>query len=40
MTTRILERVIESIATADGDGVKLRRSVGSQRGLYLSLIHI
>jgi redox-sensitive bicupin YhaK (pirin superfamily) len=35
MPTRTLVQVIESTATADGDGVKLRRSVGSQRGLYV-----
>ncbi len=32
MNTRTLIRVIESMPTADGAGVKLRRSVGSQRG--------
>jgi len=32
---RNLTRVIASVATADGAGVKLRRSIGSQRGLYL-----
>jgi quercetin 2,3-dioxygenase len=35
MTTRTLVRVIESIPTSDGAGVKLRRSLGSQRGLYV-----
>jgi redox-sensitive bicupin YhaK (pirin superfamily) len=35
MTTRTLVQVIESIATADGAGVKLRRSLGSQRGLHV-----
>ncbi|WP_020650703.1 pirin family protein [Solimonas variicoloris] len=34
-TLRTLRHVIPSIATADGAGVKLRRSIGSQRGLYL-----
>ncbi len=34
MTTRKLERVIRSIATSDGAGVKLRRSIGQSRGLY------
>ena len=32
---RELARVIPSIPTSDGAGVKLRRSIGSQRGLYL-----
>src|SRR5580698_6959767 len=32
---RTLNRVIASVPTSDGAGVKLRRSVGSQRGLYL-----
>jgi len=35
MSTRSLIRVIESMPTSDGAGVKLRRSVGSQRGLYV-----
>src|SRR5258707_387834 len=35
MNTRTLVRVIESIPTSDGAGVKLRRSLGSQRGLYV-----
>jgi quercetin 2,3-dioxygenase len=38
MTTpnvRTLARVIESVPTSDGAGVKLRRSLGSERGLYL-----
>ena len=35
MSTRTLDRIIESTATADGDGVKLRRSLGGQRGLYV-----
>ena len=34
MTTRTLQRVIKSIATSDGAGVKLRRSIGQSRGLY------
>jgi len=35
MTPRELVQIIESIATADGAGVKLRRSLGSQRGVYV-----
>ena len=35
MTSRELRRTIESVATSDGAGVKLRRSLGSERGLYL-----
>jgi redox-sensitive bicupin YhaK (pirin superfamily) len=35
MSTRTLVQVIESIPTSDGAGVKLRRSLGSQRGLYV-----
>ena len=35
MSTRTLVRVIESIPTSDGAGVKLRRSLGSQRGLQV-----
>jgi len=35
MSTRSLIHVIESMPTSDGAGVKLRRSVGSQRGLYV-----
>ncbi|MGA2186898.1 MAG: pirin family protein [Steroidobacteraceae bacterium] len=35
MTTRTLIHVIESIPTSDGAGVKLRRSLGSQRGLHV-----
>jgi redox-sensitive bicupin YhaK (pirin superfamily) len=35
MSTRALVRVIGSIPTSDGAGVKLRRSLGSQRGLYV-----
>ncbi|MGQ0619797.1 MAG: pirin family protein [Panacagrimonas sp.] len=32
---RSLAQVIPSVATSDGAGVKLRRSIGNQRGLYL-----
>lgn len=32
---RTLAQVIASVPTSDGAGVKLRRSIGSQRGLYL-----
>ena len=35
MSTRTLVQVIESMPTADGAGVKLRRSLGSQRGLHV-----
>ena len=35
MITRMLDHVIQSMPTSDGAGVKLRRSVGSQRGLYV-----
>jgi redox-sensitive bicupin YhaK (pirin superfamily) len=35
MNTRTLVQVIESMPTSDGAGVKLRRSVGSQRGLHI-----
>ena len=35
MTTRSLVQIIESTATADGAGVKLRRSLGSQRGVHV-----
>ena len=35
MNIRHLVRIIESTPTSDGAGVKLRRSVGSQRGLYV-----
>jgi redox-sensitive bicupin YhaK (pirin superfamily) len=35
MNTRTLVHVIESMATSDGAGVKLRRSLGSQRGLHV-----
>jgi quercetin 2,3-dioxygenase len=34
MSARTLQRVIKSIATSDGAGVKLRRSIGQSRGLY------
>ncbi len=35
MTTRTLVHVIQSMPTSDGAGVKLRRSLGSQRGLHV-----
>jgi redox-sensitive bicupin YhaK (pirin superfamily) len=35
MNIRTLDHVIPSMPTSDGAGVKLRRSVGSQRGLYV-----
>lgn len=35
MNTRTLVHIIESMPTSDGAGVKLRRSLGSQRGLYV-----
>jgi hypothetical protein len=35
MTTRTLERVIESVPTSDGAGVKLRRSLGRAQHLRL-----
>ncbi len=35
MTTRTLIQIIASMPTSDGAGVKLRRSLGSQRGLYV-----
>jgi len=35
MSTRTLVHVIESKPTSDGAGVKLRRSLGSQRGLHV-----
>jgi redox-sensitive bicupin YhaK (pirin superfamily) len=35
MSTRTLLHVIESMPTSDGAGVKLRRSLGSQRGLHV-----
>jgi redox-sensitive bicupin YhaK (pirin superfamily) len=34
-TSRSLTRVIQSVPTSDGAGVKLRRSLGSQPGLYV-----
>ncbi len=34
MSTRNLKRVIRSMATSDGAGVKLRRTIGQCRGLY------
>ena len=34
-TIRTLQRVIPAVETADGAGVRLRRSIGSTRGLYL-----
>ena len=34
MTTRTVKSVIQSMATSDGAGVKLRRSLGQSRGLY------
>ena len=35
MKSRSLVHVIESVPTSDGAGVKLRRSLGSQRGLHV-----
>jgi quercetin 2,3-dioxygenase len=35
MTIRTLSQVIPSMPTSDGAGVKLRRSLGSQRGIHL-----
>lgn len=35
MTTRTLQRIIASVATSDGAGVKLRRSLGSAQALRL-----
>jgi quercetin 2,3-dioxygenase len=35
MNTRTLVHVIESMPTSDGAGVKLRRSLGSERGLHV-----
>ena len=35
MTVRTLQQVIPSVPTSDGAGVKLCRSLGSQRGLYV-----
>jgi redox-sensitive bicupin YhaK (pirin superfamily) len=34
MTTRTVRQIIQSMATSDGAGVKLRRSIGQSRGLY------
>jgi quercetin 2,3-dioxygenase len=34
MSTRNVQRIIKSMATSDGAGVKLRRSIGQSRGLY------
>jgi redox-sensitive bicupin YhaK (pirin superfamily) len=34
MSSRTVNNVIQSIATSDGAGVKLRRSLGQSRGLY------
>src|ERR1043165_5649866 len=34
MTTRTVKSVIQSVATSDGAGVRLRRSLGQTRGLY------
>jgi redox-sensitive bicupin YhaK (pirin superfamily) len=35
MTTRTLLHIIQSMPTSDGAGVKLRRSLGSERGLHV-----
>jgi hypothetical protein len=35
MSSRQLSRIIESVPTSDGAGVKLRRSLGGQRGSYV-----
>jgi redox-sensitive bicupin YhaK (pirin superfamily) len=35
MNTRTLVHIIESMPTSDGAGVKLRRSLGSQRGVHV-----
>jgi quercetin 2,3-dioxygenase len=35
MNVRTLNHLIESVATSDGAGVKLRRSLGSQRGVHV-----
>ena len=35
MAVRTLQQLIPSVPTSDGAGVKLRRSIGSQRGLYV-----
>ena len=32
---RAVQQIIQSVPTSDGAGVKLRRSIGSQRGLYV-----
>jgi redox-sensitive bicupin YhaK (pirin superfamily) len=34
MTTRTVQQVLKSMATSDGAGVKLRRSIGQARGVY------
>ena len=34
MNTRSVQRIIKGMATSDGAGVKLRRSIGQARGLY------
>ena len=34
MNTRSVQRIIKAMATSDGAGVKLRRSIGQSRGLY------
>jgi redox-sensitive bicupin YhaK (pirin superfamily) len=34
MTTRSVQRIIKAMATSDGAGVRLRRSIGQSRGLY------
>jgi redox-sensitive bicupin YhaK (pirin superfamily) len=35
MNTRTMTQIIESMPTSDGAGVKLRRSLGSQRGVHV-----
>ncbi len=35
MSTRTLQHIIQSMPTSDGAGVKLRRSLGAQRGLHV-----
>ncbi|MHB1543232.1 MAG: pirin family protein [Gammaproteobacteria bacterium] len=35
MQTRLLQSILPSVATTDGAGVKLRRSIGQKPGLYL-----
>src|SRR5476651_1550612 len=35
MNTRTLVQIVPSVPTSDGAGVKLRRSLGSQRGLHV-----